>query len=327
LVTSAKEGAGNPIEAVILFADIIGSVNIADERSLVEYDGILEEFHECAQRAFPVGEYPQTGRLPGCLMYQVRGDEAALVRQVPELEELLGPDDQPKVSRQNVLNDSVHYAVQVKLAWLLSGYNLCRLHNDQLPRDVSVGLHVGRVIHRIRRFHEDEERKTPEGLAISLCKRIQSKAARYGTTRILASSPFVSACASSPPSVTFSQPERVSLRGVHGVIEVAELEPPLSEKYGIDYHTALNLEDHIADETLALLERSAMRNPGEKWLRWLAALSHTFRADLEIDGGASQQAVVHLQTALRIYPQYPYAQHLLDREKKKLAAANSSPVE
>jgi len=45
------------VEAVIFFADIIGSFVISAEQSVREYDRIVTQFQECARQAQPAIEF------------------------------------------------------------------------------------------------------------------------------------------------------------------------------------------------------------------------------------------------------------------------------
>lgn len=282
-------------EAIILFADIADSVEVAHERSVEEYDEFVQQFQESALQAKPAVEFLKADDR---FAYQLeaRGDEVLLVIQ-PTAKGLF-----------NAVKGALAYAFVLKLSWIASRYNLGRLRNGQPPRDCMVGIHKGLVTVRRRPM---PEREAAEGYAISFAKRIQQAARGGEVTRILASAEFESACRTMLPSVKFGKSVLTDLKGIGGRVRAAELElihysDVLTSATGV----LKSLARCTDDATLALLRQRALANPTETWVVRLAAGAHLARARL-VARESPNLAVKLLDDALAIWPDFTEAHNLL----------------
>lgn len=294
-MASSEDSEIRRVEAVILFADIIGSVSTATEYSAEEYDHFMQQFHECALHARAAVEFWKTSGEFKYLL-EARGDEVVLV---------IGADE-PATS--SAVKAALAYAVALKLNWISSPYNLNRLKNGDLPTDLSVGLHKGLVTVRKRYL---PEREAPEGFAISFCKRIQTAAHDGEATRILASAEFESVCREALASARFGKRVLVGLKGISGPVEAAEVESILYGNLLSGAGATKSLTGCTDDETLGLLAKRAAENPAETWVVRVAAVAHMLRASVEYERGNLGGMADFLKRATVIWPEFAEAHNNL----------------
>jgi hypothetical protein len=152
--------------ATILFADIVGSTEVANERSVVKYGEVIDEYHKCALAAkrivFKNKEDSQ--------QLYLRGDEACLVcHSGPLLHNVLQADDNVSDYALDILN-TLKFAIALRLNWMDTDYNIERTSNQILPREVAIGIHFGPVAFW---EHPGNSIPTAEGYSITLAKRIE----------------------------------------------------------------------------------------------------------------------------------------------------------
>jgi len=170
---------------LILFADLIGSTDVASELSPDDFARhYVSSFHWAATQAqrYIVPETDQEPFDDEDAHFQARienakpkGDEVICFRKLSR--------DLDDRKLQDIAASAVAFAYIVKLYWLAAPYNLGRLLTHQFPRDVGVGLHIGpAAIVTASPEHDDIA-----SLHINVAKRME-QASRNGTaSRIFAS--------------------------------------------------------------------------------------------------------------------------------------------
>ena len=122
-------------EVVILFADIMNSALLSYFLSPVEYDGILQQFGDCAKKS--VAEIRKK--------YLIASSEIEWGCAGDELKAFIIPKNQDPNGIQNALKAAVDLAFHLKVGWLFSDSNTDRIKNQKAPTDLGVGINIGPV--------------------------------------------------------------------------------------------------------------------------------------------------------------------------------------
>lgn len=219
---------------LILFGDLVGSTEVAVEATPLFFARTyIASFHWAAHKALDCvkkvgdifGDANFTKRIENI---DIAGDE---VHAFIPIDSSLG-----KTGRDNedLVASAVSFAYVTKLYWLAAPYNLNRMLDQQFPRDISVGIHIGRAA-----AVQDSEGSDVAGLHINITKRIESQAREAKESRIFASRDVTDLFeewrkrngalpeASRPPlwfTKFFHRPEPISGKGVPKKLNVLELE-------------------------------------------------------------------------------------------------------
>lgn len=163
---------------LLLFADLVGSTEVAVEASPMSYSRTyVASYHWAARRAhdfildkeaFPRQQFQATIDRP-----RVAGDEVLSFTPMP--------DD--LTLQQDIVASAVAFAYVTKLFWLVSPYNLQRILGKQFPRDVAVGIHIGPAVDVPVEGIETQI----ASLHINIAKRIEGVARDGRESRIFAS--------------------------------------------------------------------------------------------------------------------------------------------
>lgn len=249
-------------EAVILFADIVDSTAMAEELSLRAYGKVIWELQQIAEH---VGSgFSKVCACPGSIA-STRGDEICLTFHSQ-------PGQTAQLQRNVQL--ALQSAVNLKLMWLVSDYNRERIKQDHLPRDLAIGVHLGQILHG--RFPATAPRKSSEGFAFSVAKRIESAARAGRVSRVYLSDPIVHPLRQQCKDLQWDMPA-LSARGpldqakglpagrynVHELDGIGDV--PFSSA---DSRLGLEIDPTI----FAICERIGLAHPNERWLCWLVAM-------------------------------------------------------
>jgi glucose-1-phosphate thymidylyltransferase len=236
----------HPIEAVILFADIIASATISEYISEEAYDAFISEFQALALRVIgdnltKHGVDPEDRHF---CEFSVRGDEVVL----------LAYTKRPERDARMALD----IAIELKREVFLGGFN--RTRQGRSFFDVGIGINFGRVVLNRHPSALGASRTfNAEGYSINLTKRIEGYS-RHGTfSKIMLSKRF-SELVTTP--MILSKRVDVALTGIYGAFPVYELqvcgnidEPefaPHIAREDIDYYVAA-LENSGYDIWLSLM--------------------------------------------------------------------------
>lgn len=221
------------VEAVILFADIIGSATISEYTSEKDYDAFICEFQELAIKVLN-GNINRRSAYDNAdkefIEYSVRGDEAVLILYTKD--------------RDRDVRTAMSVAVDLKREIFLSRFN--RSRKGRLFYDVGIGIHYGSVVLKQHPSVERTPRKfNAEGYAINMAKRIESQSRTGRFSKIMLSKRMADI---RPPGVFVGGLADVPLKGMYGAPQVCELqlyggiedpqETPSIKPADIDYYVA-----------------------------------------------------------------------------------------
>jgi glucose-1-phosphate thymidylyltransferase len=229
-------------DAVVLFADIVGSVSISEHASTAEYDEFVCEFQKTAidvvKQALIKGGYTDEDRK--FIEYSVRGDELALILYTRH--------------HSKDVRTALEVAVSLKRSWLVSEFNKKRLREEKSFYDLGVGMHCGVVT--IGKHPGATNRDfNAEGYAINLAKRIEGESRLGRLSKIWVSKNFHDRMIDIVRSVRCESRQEIPLRGVYGACLVYELKaygevedpegvPPLTEQEIRFYGAALSKQPY-----------------------------------------------------------------------------------
>ncbi len=183
---------------LILFADLIGSTEVASEQSPDAYaKTYIASFRWAANRAIDflkldVWENNKDLNFKHKISeISIIGDE---VISITKLESTSSRDNRARKEVDDLNSDivasAILFAYLIKLYWFVSPYNLNRLKSKQFTRDISVGLHIGpagRIIEDNDGEADGNDALNIAGLHINIAKRIETLARLGTSTRIFAS--------------------------------------------------------------------------------------------------------------------------------------------
>jgi class 3 adenylate cyclase len=166
---------------LIIFGDLVGSTEVAVEASPSFFARTyIASFHWAAHKALQFVEecqvFGDADFSEKISDIKIAGDEVHAF--IP-----LDPEWQTSSKRlQDLVASTISFAYVAKLYWLAAPYNLQRMLGRQFPRDISVGLHIGRAAPV-----QNSGTSDVAGLHINMTKRIESQARDAKESRILAS--------------------------------------------------------------------------------------------------------------------------------------------
>lgn len=165
---------------LILFADLIGSTEVATEQTPPFFaSNYIASFRWSAERAFnflgkTVWSDSHLNFSKKISNFDIVGDEVTSFTPLDELVE---------EEQEDIVASAVLFAYLTKLYWFISPYNLGRLSGKQFPRDMAVGIHIGPA----SKFPLSKTVRDIAGLHINVAKRIETLARGGRSSRICAS--------------------------------------------------------------------------------------------------------------------------------------------
>lgn len=170
---------------VILFADLIGSTEVAVETSPSFFaQTYIASYHWAARKAYKFVMakeiFPKDQFFRKFEYFRITGDESLIFSPLI---------DNNKI--EDVVASTIAFAYVLKLYWLVSPYNLFRILNKQFPRDIAVGVHIGPATLVPNSEENDKEHTNIASLHINVTKKIENQARQGNGSRIFASSDVV----------------------------------------------------------------------------------------------------------------------------------------
>jgi len=159
----------NKVTATILFVDIMDSLEIANYWGTTKYNKFLNEFQRLMQNGICIWR-------KGIKQIKLAGDELVVFYCSKNITE-------------DIVN-SIALANTLKLMWYVGEPNSERMKEGKKILDLGIGINTGYVTYEYRPAFNDlkkyiRKRKTFEGLAISLAKRIESFSRKGKYSRIM----------------------------------------------------------------------------------------------------------------------------------------------
>jgi class 3 adenylate cyclase len=157
------------VTATVLFADIMDSMEIANYWEPRRYDDFLNEFQDAMLRGLSIHKQ-------GVKRIKLAGDELVVFYCSKDVSE-------------DVVN-AIDLANTLKVRWYTGYTNRRRIREGKKVFDLGIGINTGDVSYGYRPTHSDlrkfiGKRKTFEGLAISLAKRIEGFSREGAYSRIM----------------------------------------------------------------------------------------------------------------------------------------------
>jgi len=170
---------------LFLFADLIGSTEVATELSQTSYAGkYIASLHWAYERA--VQFITETEIFPEVrFSHTIDSKRIALIGDEVFSPTILRHDWLKEGSAGGILDvvaSAVSFSFLTKLCWLASPYNLGRMSSQQFPRDIAVGIHIGPATQVF-----DDKPDVLASLHINVTKRIENSARTGDESRIFAS--------------------------------------------------------------------------------------------------------------------------------------------
>ncbi len=172
---------------VILFADLIGSTEVAVETSPSFFaQTYIASYHWAARKAYKFVMakeiFTKDQFFQKFEYFRIIGDESLIFSPLI---------DNSEEDIEDVVASTIAFAYVLKLYWLVSPYNLFRILNKQFPRDIAVGVHIGPATLVPNPGKDDKEHTNIASLHINVTKRIETQARQGNGSRIFASSDVV----------------------------------------------------------------------------------------------------------------------------------------
>ena len=209
--------------AVILFADIIGCSEVSNNNSIERYAYILNQFHKCAKSVYEslnLHRYSEE-----IVEIEAKGDEVCLI--LHSYDKNFQEKEEDAIIKDT--KDAIIFSISLKMLWRASEYNLERLENELIPRDIAIGINQGTVYY-YKNQELDKLRKTEkasEGYPINLAKRIETASREGEKSKIFVSNNIVYFANEGKIKVKFVPVPTKELKGittVPGIHELTEIE-------------------------------------------------------------------------------------------------------
>ncbi len=303
MATSKRMRKTVPVEATILFADMVDSSMLSHIYEPKRYDTIVATFQRTAASVVTdmLGDFSEVN---SHLEASLRGDELSLILGCP-CPQVLPKDWGKRLQRCTSL--ALQVAIRLKRRWLLIDENKRRIDNGQPPLSVAIGLHAGPLVigqHArfpsgpIRRSCVTQDALTAEGYAINIAKRVETVSRSGRFSRIFLTRPIYNRT----PADFWPAFVRVNVQELKGV----PLLPAIYEAKGIghfDDKSFPKCHEFENQSNLDLYEHVVSTNPDEVWL--LLDLAHRYFDDGKYDlAAAKYRAVVEVDPTFA--PAYAY---------------------
>jgi tetratricopeptide (TPR) repeat protein len=300
-------------EAVILFADLMNSSELANNWSLPDYDKFVAVFQkELGEvvKDFIKSKEDYQSKDGSALETDIRGDEICLklYRATDKKTEI-----QKSILREDVIS-ALQVAIQMKRKWLLCPLNKGRIEEGRPVFDIGIGIHQGPVrLSKHYRFASQTEvaisdkitmpfllteRITPEGHSINIAKRIETHSRELRFSQILVSHSVFN-FVDPDFRVAFRRAEIGPLKGISQTI-------PVYEAIGIGHFDDRAFGPRFDTNELQTYEQAVTNNPDMIWL--LLDLGHHYFDDEKYDKSAEKYKQV-----INIIPEFAPAYMYLGR--------------
>jgi class 3 adenylate cyclase len=202
-------------DAVILFADLVGSARLSDVMPPTAYDTLVAAFQRTAKDVASRGIRSLESRGISEYDVDIRGDQLVFIAVVP-----IGTPPESKSMEPKLLaaREVLKLAIKLGIRWFLSKQNKTRINDNATPYQIGVGIHFGPVVYKKHwRFPpgapDFSKEKAPEGFAINFGKRVESMSRFGSSSGIALSQSFVNLCKKAGFSLFLSNPLQGETKG------------------------------------------------------------------------------------------------------------------
>jgi tetratricopeptide (TPR) repeat protein len=193
-------------QAVILFADIMNSSELANNLSLDDYcNFVIIPFQEVAYQVVKkyLGKEMQQNAV------RIEGEEVRIILYSDTL------------SPYEKLLKAMQIARELKIGFSLTPFNLDRIEAGKRPEDIGVGINIGEVkfIH-----NRNTDKVVPEGYAITIGKRVEDTSREKGAyTKIMLSRSAYQEALKHEMKISLTNVIKVSFKGISQLDSVYEI--------------------------------------------------------------------------------------------------------
>lgn len=200
--------SSQPLEAVILIADLVASSDFANILDASDYVNFLQAFKETCENVIDdtltsINKYRAHSNKRDLTKddyyYKVSGDEFCVVIYVDK-------------NKNNVGHIELSYAIRIaralKINWYLSEFNKERVKDFKHPSDIAIGINIGNV------YLNNGDKNNPEGFAFNMAKRVEGEARKGLFTRIMLSQSAYQLAAKNDIKVFWAEPRLVEVKGI-----------------------------------------------------------------------------------------------------------------
>ncbi len=174
------------IPATILFVDLIESSEFANILEAEDYDERLEDFRSTVRNIMEE-ETNKDGVADEFKEISVKGDEGCLILYRAFDKKLLKTEDVKDIIIGDVLL-AFKVALRIKQEWLFNNVNIERMGLYKQLWDIAIGINTGKVVVRKHPSRKDRgNKKSAEGYAINLAKRIEDESRKGHSSKIFVS--------------------------------------------------------------------------------------------------------------------------------------------
>ena len=275
--------------AVILFADIMNSSELANSLIFEEYNVFVEEFQQVMGEVLNGNILCMKEYSPGSnFEASIRGDEVCLILYTDNIEE-----DIKTVFR---------VAVEMKRKWLTSKKNVQRIKDGRNIIDIGIGVNCGYLIvsdhHRIVGKKITSQR-TAEGYSINLAKRIEGYSREGDYSKIFVSRSVFNILRVKF-QIAFSRVHRATFKGIAQRIPIYEVKS-VGHVEQTEFPTA-----KLSERDEEIYDQAVESNPHDLWL--ILDLAHHYFDKEEYD-----KAVETYRLAIEVDPDFSPAHMYLGR--------------
>ncbi|UCH93613.1 MAG: tetratricopeptide repeat protein [Candidatus Aminicenantes bacterium] len=320
-------------EAVILFADLINSSELANIWTLSEYDDFVKSFQkELGEvvKQFIQSKTNYKSEVCPFLEAEIRGDEICLklyraaknhteVQAKEQTEDHANEQTGDHAKKQlEILRDDVKSALQIailmKRKWLLCPKNEERIKEGRPIFDIGIGINQGPILFgKHYRFSSREpgasgqendgilsivEKDTPEGYSINVAKRIETHSRELRFSQILVSHNVFN-LVDPDFRVAFRRADVGPFKGISQTI-------PVYQAIGIGHFDDQAFEPSFEEKELKIYENAVTKNPDMVWL--LLDLGHHY-----FDKEKYEESAEKYQQVINIIPDFAPAHLYLGR--------------
>jgi glucose-1-phosphate thymidylyltransferase len=303
------------IEAIIFFADVIGSATISEYTSKEDYDAFICEFQEISLKIIKknLERYGYDEEDRAFCEYSVRGDEAVFILYTK--------------NRERDVKTAISTAIELKREFFLSKFNKNR--KGKSFYDVGIGIHYGDVVLKQHpNIRETNKRFNAEGYAINLTKRIEGYSRNGKFSKIMLSKKISDIISL---SIILSERIDVPLVGIYGSCPIYELQvygdiedpeyAPQVTPLDIDYYVAalessphdmwllLTVARYYYDEEDYLTTQKYYREAIERYPNFIAGYTYLGRSLYRQN--KFREAKQYLMKACELDPLSPRANNFL----------------
>ncbi len=179
--------------AVIFFVDLVGSSLVSSEKDSSSFwNDYVRDYYQAIENALE--HYCREANLK--YVHRKNSDQIFSSTVRYKGDEIVGfihfSKSAPREDVAAATVEVIRFIYALKIFWLGSGYNLNRIRQGQVPREISSGIHIGPI--QLVRNSAFEDSHFEVGYAINLAKRVEGASRAGDSSHVLVTSEVRAAC-------------------------------------------------------------------------------------------------------------------------------------